>query len=587
MKKLSLLVSLISATIASQSFALESCACISNETSHAVKLKISQVDNFDWDNKNERPDTQFDGKELGPYDAVCATLDTKSRADGSPYRVTLENIDTKEDIATARVNQQQAHITVDHKIFNQDRNESDGASNQYHGYWSTGYNTSELRGTSTLVFADKDLSADTNIELSNWQSKLSDDTLLKEVTLPGAHDAGVNNASPVSRHGAALEDSYVTAQEYDIRGMLNYGTRYFDLRPYDNNGVLRAGHFGGAGGGYGEKIVNIFDGAVTFLNSHPSEFVVFAITHTESDAPNDGEAHRSETAKKILALLGSQDYSKYIYRSTSNDLLNTPIEKLRGKMILLFDKNNGYEGSSENGVFSNSIISGSYANTYHVADMEKDQLSKLEHRKSNALFYLSWELTASEKSLQFAIRPLSNIANGYLMKNAFDFGAYEKVPNIVQYDFNTPSLNNGLINQVNNITTMFIDIPVSSLTFLNSITLSSEYGHGYSYNTSAVFYKNGKAYKRLYLKFMGMMNEDDTAVKLTAYSPDTQVKTILIERKRSEEGYEIIIKDGSEKILGRVETNKNNNFYKVDLDYLVQESAYKIDSFDRVGDRDQ
>ena len=56
-------------------------------------------------------------------------------------------------------------------------------------------------------------------ELSNWMGMIENDALLKNVVIPGAHDAGTKGLPWLAE-----------TQDRDTAAMLACGTRYFDLR---------------------------------------------------------------------------------------------------------------------------------------------------------------------------------------------------------------------------------------------------------------------------------------------------------------------------------------------------------------------
>lgn len=81
---------------------------------------------------------------------------------------------------------------------------------------------------------------------------------LKEICMPGSHDAGMSSYSP-GTVGADFENTQ--AQYLNFGDQLKYGSRYFDLRPVLSNGKFVSGHYSEVDGvwlgGNGEAISDI------------------------------------------------------------------------------------------------------------------------------------------------------------------------------------------------------------------------------------------------------------------------------------------------------------------------------------------
>jgi hypothetical protein len=63
---------------------------------------------------------------------------------------------------------------------------------------------------------------------------------LKQITMPGSHDAGMDRYDPGTL-GANFANTQ--SQYLDVGGQLNIGSRYFDLRPVLSNGKWVSGHY--------------------------------------------------------------------------------------------------------------------------------------------------------------------------------------------------------------------------------------------------------------------------------------------------------------------------------------------------------
>jgi len=82
--------------------------------------------------------------------------------------------------------------------------------------------------------------------MNNWIAKYHSSSLknsagakLKDITLIGTHDAGMNEADSTT---IAIPKKWVVTQKYNIAGQLTYGARWLDIRLGRKGGVLRAQH---------------------------------------------------------------------------------------------------------------------------------------------------------------------------------------------------------------------------------------------------------------------------------------------------------------------------------------------------------
>jgi 1-phosphatidylinositol phosphodiesterase len=118
----------------------------------------------------------------------------------------------------------------------------------------------------------------------NWMKDLPDDALITQLSLPGTHDSATD-------HGHCKENGWivpviemVSCQTYPISDQLKMGIRFFDIRLAYENGTLRFHH----GPYYLEQVFSdALDAAQSFLNQHPSEFVIFLIKQEHTSASAD------------------------------------------------------------------------------------------------------------------------------------------------------------------------------------------------------------------------------------------------------------------------------------------------------------
>ena len=107
-------------------------------------------------------------------------------------------------------------------------------------------------------------------ELSQWMGMIKDETLLKNVVIPGAHDAGTKGLSYLAE-----------TQDRDTADMLACGTRYFDLRvSKTKNGELKIYH----GPFKGVTLDGVLKQFTDFLNNNPTEALILDFQHFENGA---------------------------------------------------------------------------------------------------------------------------------------------------------------------------------------------------------------------------------------------------------------------------------------------------------------
>ena len=154
----------------------------------------------------------------------------------------------------------------------------------------------------------------------SWMSKISDDTSIADISIPGTHDSGAFDSDT-----GAFENNWVLAQSHNIENQLKLGVRWFDIR-------VRAqksddGYYLGVYHGHfylNLSFYSVLKSAKDFLEKHPTETVAIMIKQEHSS-------------------LNSTDFSKEIYKKLKEigidkfyleeDVL--PLMKnVRGKIII-------------------------------------------------------------------------------------------------------------------------------------------------------------------------------------------------------------------------------------------------------------
>lgn len=102
----------------------------------------------------------------------------------------------------------------------------------------------------------------------NWMKDLKDEIRLKDVVIPGSHDAGTQ--------GMVI---WAETQEHSVLTQLNSGVRYFDVRVAESGGELKIFHSIIKG----QKFDDVADMFVEFIEKNPTEFLIIDFQHFEDN----------------------------------------------------------------------------------------------------------------------------------------------------------------------------------------------------------------------------------------------------------------------------------------------------------------
>lgn len=231
-----------------------------------------------------------------------------------------------------------------------------------------------------IANSQNDKSAPT-VELSQWMSMIKDDTLLKNVVIPGAHDAGTGGLIYLAE-----------TQDRDTADMLSCGTRYLDLRvSKTKDGQLKIYH----GPFKGVTLNSVFAQITQFLQNNPTEALILDFQHFDNGAQQDTQAMVLATLPYVQC--NQDDFVTFVDNLTLNEV--------RGKCLILwgdesadgkiFLRRNNDEGTIEQSALQsyyegklNKKSSSTYIKTAlpHYIDLYKQQGSK-------GLFVLQGQLT--------------------------------------------------------------------------------------------------------------------------------------------------------------------------------------------------
>lgn len=159
----------------------------------------------------------------------------------------------------------------------------------------------------------------------NWMDGIENKKTLSEFTMPGSHDAGMYKCK--EGYWRVTVRSVVT-QFVSILEQLKTGARFFDIRVYESDGVFRVGHFASKNkailGAYGPLLKEVLDDIATFFANFQSEVVILKFSIASA-------------AKNAIGAI-EETLRAYLYKSAQpENLAAVPLEKLRGKVLAVFD----------------------------------------------------------------------------------------------------------------------------------------------------------------------------------------------------------------------------------------------------------
>ena len=264
-------------------------------------------------------------------------------------------------------------------------------------------------------------------ELSQWMGMIKDDTLLKNVVIAGAHDAGTKGLSYLAE-----------TQDRNTADMLACGTRYFDLRvSKTKDGQLKIFH----GPFKGVTLDSVLAAIGKFLDENPTEALILDFQHFENSAEKD-------TKEKVLTLPvihADGDFVEYVDSLT--------LGEARGKCLVLWgaDSADGevfLRRNNDEGTVSESALQSYYegrlnkkSSTAYIKQALPHYIDLYRQQGQKGLFVLQGQLTDG----LFVFGP--HFREATHTKNMNDYVAGLKdsadldVINIIMRDYVTPHKN--------------------------------------------------------------------------------------------------------------------------------------------------
>lgn len=288
-------------------------------------------------------------------------------------------------------------------------------------------------------------------------------TLYPQVTLQalcilGAHDAGMSVCQ--NGTGGATSKNTVT-QTYSIAGQLQWGARYFDLRPTISGGTFYTGHYSSSAGkvqfgANGQKMSDIITQINSFTREH-RELVILNLSHDLNTDVGfaDYREFSSNEWQSLLQALTAINHLRCIDRP--GDLSSWKVRDLLagGPAVLIIVEPAGkIPVALENkGFFPKSCLSpyNSYSNTDNLSQMAADQIMKM-HANKDTYFLLSWTLTQNAASAVLSygsIIELAEQANGAVADQLYDAVGSGGRPNILYIDKVGFQTNGAIVHAIN------------------------------------------------------------------------------------------------------------------------------------------
>lgn len=264
--------------------------------------------------------------------------------------------------------------------------------------------------------------------LSNWMSFIKDETLLKKLAIPGAHDAGTAGISYLAE-----------TQDKDTATLLACGTRYFDLRVSKQGDELKIYH----GPFVGVKLNDVLNACKQFLTTRTSEMLILDFQHFE----NDAQAATLEMFCNVF------DNDSLVVCNNSNESDEKFIDTLtlgqcRGKALVVwgrdtskFDNNFVFQRNNDEGTRENSVL-----HSYYYSELNKKSSKAyietalptyidLYKQQGNGLFVLQGQLTDGLFVFGPRFREASHNKNMNAYVQSLNNGGDLDIINIVMRDF--------------------------------------------------------------------------------------------------------------------------------------------------------
>ena len=278
------------------------------------------------------------------------------------------------------------------------------------------------------------------VDRANWMRdryNLLQFRTLKEIALPGSHDAGM--------YLGGVPQSLGRTQSQSIYGQLAGGVRYFDLRPKTSGGNPYIYH----GPISGPPTQDVLNDVKRFMSEGRQELVVLKFSHFDFQNNSDYTKLRAQIQNTIGSWL-------YTSKPQGQRIADIPLGNIignGGRVLVVCDDNYALyypaagiyvyrDWDSSYPQYGDLRVYDIYANTTSYDTMKNDQFTKFANYdglcKNNQsiacdLFLLSWTLTPVTDVALFS-KPANRNLPAALMGMAHT-NRYGKIVNIVYVDY--------------------------------------------------------------------------------------------------------------------------------------------------------
>lgn len=225
--------------------------------------------------------------------------------------------------------------------------------------------------------------------LSSWMMYIPDETLIKEIAIPGSHDAGTEGMPWPFR-----------TQNYSIGKQLTFGARYFDIRVNKTEKGYPIFHSSMNGVDFRDVLAQIKE----FIKAHPSEVLMLDFQHFKGDSQSDVyEFLSNELDKENLIVHNKTDKNDVEF------IGSLTLGEARGKCIIFYG---GTENDFSDWVFlrnndertkDNMTLDSYYLGKLHRGGHEVlvkeahpvyfEHLAKKQQENKDGIFVLQCQLT--------------------------------------------------------------------------------------------------------------------------------------------------------------------------------------------------
>lgn len=225
--------------------------------------------------------------------------------------------------------------------------------------------------------------------LENWMEELDDDILVKDIIMPGSHDAGSYGMVWLG------ETQHLTIEE-----QLEIGTRYFDLRvnKLEDDYVIFHSIINGT------RFLPILESIKSFIETHPTETLLLDFQHFEGNSQEDVYKFITEYLyNNKLLVVNDKNIDDIDF------IENLTLKESRGKCIIfwgdrssdlsdyIFLRNN--DGCS----YDNMCLNSYYETEYHAVDgnylcnsVHPIYFENIKQKEKTGIFVLQCQLTDTD-----------------------------------------------------------------------------------------------------------------------------------------------------------------------------------------------